>query len=180
MRKVLLFSVVWLAMVALLQGLASAETATANVTGTLYSSSSITVNKVSDLSFSAVVADSGETVDFSTTGSYTPAQFEVSGAAGASVSITVQSTGSRDGSVDVVEEASGYHFDLTVVCRVSADAMPASPTDGVDCDSGITIPDAGTVYVAVFPSLLQKNLASAYYPFPGTYSGTVTIEVNYE
>ncbi len=178
--RVTRFLITVLVPVLLCVGLALGETGTANITGTLYADTPIGVTKVSDLSFSAFVNSSGEDVDFSTKGSYTPAQFEVTGAKGATVTIVVQTTGSRTGSVDVVEANTGYHFDLTVTCRVSGDSMPASTTDGVDCADGIAIPDSGKVYVAVFPAVLQNTTSSAHDPLPGDYSGTVTIEVNYE
>ncbi len=176
--RVTRFLITVLVPVLLCVGLALGETGTANITGTLYADTPIGVTKISDMTFSAFVSTTGEDVDFSTTGSYTPAQFEVTGAKGATV--TVQTSGSREGTVDVVEANTGYHFDLYVTCRVSGDSMPASTTDGVDCADGITIPDSGKVYVAVFPALLSDTLTSSIEPRPGNYSGTVTIEVNYE
>ena len=174
------FLIPFLFLVLLCVGPVLGETGTASITGTLYADTPIGVTKISDMSFSAFVSTTGEDVDFSTTGSYTPAQFEVTGAGGATVTVTVQTSGSREGTVDVVEANTGYHFDLYVTCRVSGDSMPASTTDGVDCADGITIPDSGKVYVAVFPALLRDTLTSSIEPRPGDYSGTVTIEVNYE
>lgn len=130
----------------------------------------VTMYKDADLTVTiARVVGTTVYTDASAGWSSTPAQFRANGAASTVVLLTIPAN------ISLVRSGGTETATLNFACRVGAtDAYPTSKTQGTACGSTATASAAGWVYLALFPTDITFSVDTQ-----GTYTGTVTITVNY-
>lgn len=155
-----------------LPGQSQAATANASSAGTVVTPINITKSK--DLSFGKFAAGTGGTVTVSTSGANsvtgavvllssgttTAAQFDVSGEAGASYSITIPATATLASGSDTMS--------FTTVSDLTA----ANTTSGANVTTGSLTGGAQSIYVG---GVLTVGSGQA----PGSYTGTLSVAVEY-
>ena len=161
--------VVFLILFCVLALASSGFAASESDTATFKILSQFSVTKNQDLTVFVVFQNGTNTYSDTAFHSSTEAQFLANGSESQSVSI------SYDNPL-TLSDGGTHNAQLTLECRADTTGYPASKTAGTACSGSNQTGTDGNLYISIFPTQIDFGAENA----KGTYTGTLTLTVDYE